>query len=146
MSKKGPNSKTSSSRKKDYARKKKILKRRRLKRERILLHQIRRNTNRAKFADTAIEDLLVEVQNQGAKRDHLIAKIAGGAEMFQTVGMTSSMRIGYRNVVAVKEKLEDLDIAIIAEDTGENYGRTIEMDLDNGELRIKTIMDKMKII
>ena len=55
MSKNTPNNKTSLSCKKDYARKKKILKRRKLQRERILLHQIRRNTKIATFRISTIK-------------------------------------------------------------------------------------------
>ena len=55
MSKNSLNNINSSSCKKDYARKKKILKRRKLQRERILLHQIRRNTKIATFRISTIK-------------------------------------------------------------------------------------------
>jgi len=55
MSNNLPNNITSSSCREDYARKKKILKRRRLRRERILLHQIRRNTKIASFRISTIK-------------------------------------------------------------------------------------------
>ena len=38
------------------------------------------------------------------------------------------MRIGPRNVEAVKEYLKKYSIPIVAEDTGGNSGRTIEFD------------------
>jgi chemotaxis protein CheD len=49
------------------------------------------------------------------------------------------MRIGFRNATAAKEKLALLKIPLIAEDTGGNYGRTIELDSSNGMLLVKTI-------
>ena len=55
MSKKTHNNQTSLSCKKDYNRKKKILKRRKLQREKILLHQIRRNTKIATFRISTIK-------------------------------------------------------------------------------------------
>ncbi len=55
MSKNSPNNITSSSYKKDFIRKKKILKRRRLRRERVLLHQIRRNTKITAFRVSTIK-------------------------------------------------------------------------------------------
>ena len=55
MSKNSPKNKNSSSGIKDYARKRKIQKRRKLRRERILLHQIRRNTKIATFRISTIK-------------------------------------------------------------------------------------------
>ena len=59
--------------------------------------------------------------------------------MFTFTQGTELMRIGYRNVTAAKAKLESLNIPIISEDTGGNYGRTIELDSSNGMLLVKTI-------
>ncbi len=47
-------------------------------------------------------------------------------------------KIGANNIKAAKEKLAELGIPIIAEDTGGNYGRTIEMHSENGNIYIKT--------
>ena len=43
---------------------------------------IRNNTNIPKFADTGIEELVKQVVARGANRSRLVAKIAGGAQMF----------------------------------------------------------------
>jgi chemotaxis protein CheD len=101
--------------------------------------QARYNSNIAKFADTAIVKLLDDMIKLGARKERLIAKLAGGAQMFILNQGSDLMRIGYRNVVASKEKLHELKIPIIAEDTGGNYGRTIEIYSDDGRLVIKTI-------
>jgi len=54
------------------------------------------------------------------------------------------MRIGDRNVSAVKEKLKKLGIPILAEDTGLNYGRTIEFFSENGKLIVKSVGKEKK--
>jgi len=82
----------------------------------------------------------------GAKRSALIAKIAGGAQMFAFSNNSDMMRIGERNVEATKQKLKELGIMIRAEDTGANYGRTIEFYPENGELHIKSVGKDRKII
>ncbi|MDY7081049.1 MAG: chemotaxis protein CheD, partial [Halobacteria archaeon] len=46
--------------------------------------------------------------------------------------------VGERNVEAVREKLEDEGIPIVAEDVGGDYGRSVEFDVMTGELMIKT--------
>lgn len=101
--------------------------------------QAKNNTNIAKFADTAIIKLIDDMIKLGAKKERIVAKLAGGAQMFVFSQSSDIMRIGYRNVVASKEILQTFKIPIIAEDTGGNYGRTIELYSDDGRLMIKTI-------
>ena len=79
--------------------------------------KIKNNENRAKFADTGIEDLLQRVVSLGAQRKNLVAKIAGGAQMFAFKSDNDMLRVGDRNVEATKIKLKELQIPIIAEDT-----------------------------
>ncbi|MDR3294349.1 MAG: chemotaxis protein CheD [Clostridiales Family XIII bacterium] len=94
-------------------------------------------TNRMKFADTAIVDLARDLAKVGAGR--LTAKIAGGAQMFATPAMGAMGDIGGRNVKAVKAALAALRIPIIAEDTGKNYGRTVFFDLATGIMKVQSI-------
>ncbi len=54
--------------------------------------------------------------------------------------------IGYRNAVSVKQILAEMNIKIVAEDVGGTMGRTIELDLENGDLKIKTIGQDIKKI
>lgn len=108
--------------------------------------QMRNNSNIAKFADTGIEELLRQVVKAGANRNRLVAKIAGGAKMFEVSGMSNVSNIGERNALAAKQKLRELRIRLIAEDTGLNYGRTVELHCDTGEFYIKAIGKTPKII
>ncbi len=101
--------------------------------------QAKNKSNPAKFADTAIVILANDMVRLGAKRENIVAKLAGGAQMFNFSSGSDLMRIGYRNVIACKEKLQELRIPIISEDTGGNYGRTIELYSSDGKLMIKTI-------
>lgn len=101
--------------------------------------QIKNNSNRAKFADTAIDLLLEQMLSEGARKNRIVAKIAGGAHMFDFKNMDDMMRIGTRNVAAVTQILKAVHIPIIAQDTGDNYGRTIELHTLTGMLRVKTI-------
>lgn len=97
------------------------------------------NENKAKFADTGIDALINKMIAIGADRRVLVAKIAGGAQMFAFGNNNDMMRIGDRNVEATKYKLSQLGIPIKAEDTGENYGRTIEFYPETGALLIKSV-------
>ena len=95
--------------------------------------------DRMKFADTAIDDMLHTMESLGADRSRIFAKIAGGANMFGTTDDSFIGTIGNRNVVAVHNELERLGIPLVAEDVGENYGRTVHFDLENGRIVIQTI-------
>ncbi|AJE49959.1 chemotaxis protein CheD [Paenibacillus sp. CMAA1739] len=100
--------------------------------------------NIAKYADTALPELLERMLKLGAERRRLIAKMAGGAQMFAFAGSGDTMRIGPRNVESCKEMLVDLGIPLIAEDTGGNYGRTIELDSETGVLNIRSVQKGVK--
>lgn len=108
--------------------------------------EIKNNTNKAKFADTGIELLIEKMVKEGAIKELLTTKIAGGAQMFSFNNNNSILKIGERNVQATKEKLKELNIKIISEDTGGNYGRTIELNADDGSLLVKTIGHGVKVI
>ncbi|MGZ4123383.1 MAG: chemotaxis protein CheD [Tumebacillaceae bacterium] len=95
-------------------------------------------TNRAKYANTAVPLLLHMMEQQGANKRKIIAKLAGDAQMFTFAGQSDLMRIGPRNVEAVKEALAQNAIPIKAEDTGGNCGRTIELFCTDGTLQIRT--------
>lgn len=95
--------------------------------------------NIAKFADTGIEELVKQMEKLGAKRSRMVAKIAGGATMFNFQGRADMIQIGERNVEASKLKLKELNIPILAEDTGANYGRTVTFFPENGEFHIRAV-------
>lgn len=99
----------------------------------------------SKYADTAIPELVARMERAGAARSRLVAKMAGGAQMFQSKGR-EILRIGPRNVEASLEELRRLKIPIVAQDTGGNYGRTIEIDASSGKLHIWTAYQGEKVI
>lgn len=107
---------------------------------------IAQNSNRAKFADTGIEELLKLIIGKGARKESLVAKIAGGAQMFSVNTNSPTLHVGERNVEAVKKKLSSLRIPIVAEDTGLNYGRTVIFFPETGIYQIRSIGKDIKNI
>ncbi|WP_243386884.1 chemotaxis protein CheD [Bacillus kexueae] len=95
--------------------------------------------NEAKYADTAVKKLVQHFQKEGMPLTSLRAKIAGGAQMFSFKPASDIMRIGPRNVEAIKEELKSFRIPLVAEDVGGNAGRTIEFDPDTCKLMIRTV-------
>ena len=89
------------------------------------------------------------MEKMGAVRSRMVAKIAGGAQMFAVssgTGANASMKVGEMNAESAKVNLKKLGIRIIAEDTGLNYGRTIEFYSADGSLLIKAVGKELKRI
>ena len=107
---------------------------------------IKDNTNIPKFADTGIVELVTRIVFAGGSKSRLVAKIAGGAQMFAFQNKSSLIKVGEKNVMAVKKKLEELNIPILAEDTGENYGRTVIFYPETGDFVIRAVGKTEKVI
>lgn len=108
--------------------------------------EIRNNVNRPKFADTGIEDLVDAIVKKGGNRSRLVAKIAGGAQMFTLGGTKDSINVGERNALASKKKLNEMKIPLLAEDTGKNYGRTVVFYPKTGDYVIRSVGKPEKVI
>ncbi len=106
---------------------------------------ISNNTNRAKFADTGIDELIRQMEALGASRRNMVAKIAGGATMF-AVSSRASLNVGEKNVEAVKKVLKEKGIPILAEDTGLNFGRTVIFYPETGDYVIRAVGKPEKTI
>ncbi|MCR5098147.1 MAG: chemotaxis protein CheD [Lachnospiraceae bacterium] len=108
---------------------------------------IRNNSNIAKFADTGIQKLYDDMIKMGANKSRMVAKIAGGAKMFEiSGGNASGINIGEKNAAASKAKLKQLGIPLKAEDCGLNYGRTVEIYSEDGKYLIKAVGKAEKAI
>jgi chemotaxis protein CheD len=101
--------------------------------------KLKNNTNIAKFGDTGIRELYRQMIAKGANKRRLVAKIAGGACMFTADGRSAAGRVGARNVEMARRTLTELGVPLIAQDTGLNYGRTVELDCSTGKFLIKSV-------
>ncbi|MFC4811266.1 chemotaxis protein CheD [Paenibacillus sp. GCM10023250] len=102
--------------------------------------------NVAKYADTSIPRLIELMRAEGAEPRRFVAKMAGGAQMFAFSAVNEAARIGPRNVESCKLMLERFGIPLLSEDTGANYGRTIEFNSLNGMLTIRSVQHGVKEI
>ena len=83
------------------------------------------NTCVEKFVDSGIEELVKRLVRAGAHRGRLEAKLAGGAQMFAFQRKSDLVKVGDRNAEAARKKLKAMNIKLLAEDCGLNYGRTV---------------------
>lgn len=91
---------------------------------------------RAKYVDTAIRAMVDELVERGAEAARLVAKLAGGANMFESDYLTLMSSIGVRNARVARATLAELGIELAAEEVGGNRGRTVQFDLATGQMII----------
>lgn len=83
-----------------------------------------------KYGNIAMEKLLGKVLSIGCHREHLVAKVFGGANVSGT-GLEVFM-IGDRNITLALEMLEEFRIPVVAKDVGGRVGRKIVMNTATG--------------
>ncbi len=106
----------------------------------------KRDLPRAMYSDAAIEGMLDDLLRSGSMRERLVAKIAGGAQMFTLPSCSMENSPGWRNVETVMRKLNEEGIPLIGKDVGKNHGRTVEFYAESGRMLIKTISEGIKEI
>jgi len=92
------------------------------------------------FADRAPNALLAAMQELGARRATSVAKLVGGANIFSSNGdePLALFQIGRRNLEAVRQALRRLGLPIVGEDVGGRHGRSVEFNVADGRLHIRT--------
>lgn len=95
--------------------------------------------HQGRYADTAVRTLLEEMLSRGARRGLVMAKLAGGAQMFSV--NNQGLAIGERNVEALESLLRSEHVPLVAQDTGGKRARTVEFDTRTGLVLIRTAHD-----
>ena len=104
------------------------------------------NTNQQyKSADPAITTLLKLLQAEGTERKNMIAKMAGGAQMFAEY-KNSYRGIGEDNIIAIRDILKREEIPLTGEDVGGHRGRNVKLYLNSGKLIVTTFGKEDQII
>lgn len=93
--------------------------------------------NTMKYADTGIRETLKQMEARGTRRRNIVAKVAGGAKMFETSPGSSLGNIGKRNIDSVHMILKAEQIRLLAEDVGGTTARTISFDPASGMVTVR---------
>jgi len=103
----------------------------------IMLHESAGSSDRpGKYGDKAVPLLVSELNNLGSKNRTLIAKMAGGACMFEYFG--TNLNIGERNAEKVRILLKEHHIQLVAEDIGGKVGRSVTfLPANEGKVSIR---------
>lgn len=93
-----------------------------------------------KFADTAIPELMRQMKLlAGREQLNLIAKIAGGANMFSKTTNNQLGNIGDQNLAAVKDCLSRHKIPITGEHVGGSSGRRMVGDAATCRVEVQVV-------
>lgn len=95
-----------------------------------------------KYVDAGILQMVDELVREGANQETLVAKVTGGANMFESVYQTLINSIGARNAKSARDTLARLGIQLLGEEVGGNRGRTVEFDLATGNMMVYCAHDE----
>lgn len=90
--------------------------------------------NPAMFADTGVSMLFRKSYQYGAKKDSIIVKAVGGAQILDENGV---FNIGKRNYLALRKIFWRNNVMIAAEHVGGNVNRTVRLEMKTGKVFVK---------
>ena len=99
----------------------------------------KKNTLLGKYANEAVPELLKGMIKLGSRKENIVVKFSGGAQMFTLEKGANVLNIGVRNVLAVKQILQEEGMKVKNSDTGGNKGRTMRLDIASGNVFVKII-------
>jgi chemotaxis protein CheD len=99
----------------------------------------RRDSNPAKFPQTAVPRLLELMAQRGASPRRITGRLAGGASMFASLSPPGTIQMGERNLVASRQVLNHHGIPLTAEAVGGDFGRTVRLRVADGRVEVSTV-------
>ena len=102
-----------------------------------------RDSMPGKYSNTAIPHMIELLANEGAAKSGLVAKLAGGANMF---GKKGSSLIGDSNAETVLRIRKELCIHVKGKHVGGEKGRRVVWDPANGDLTVYIAGKDLEVI
>lgn len=89
------------------------------------------------FADTGINALLQQMLKFGCHKrgKGMVVKLCGGANVIAT---SNTFKIGEHNALAIKKILRSFGMAVVAEDLGGNFCRTVSVSVATGQVTLSS--------
>ena len=103
---------------------------------------LQRAGSSSKYVEGGIEQLIAALVREGANKDRLVVRIAGGANMLMSSGLTKSFDIGTRNIEAAHATLNRLKLLITASEVGGHIGRTLRVYVADSRVTVRVIGQK----
>lgn len=95
-----------------------------------------------KYVGNGIKKLIEMMIDEGASRDRLVIRMAGGANMLTSPGLSKTFDIGTRNIASATGTLESMRLNVVGKNVGGNTGRTLRVYVADGKMTIRIIGEK----
>jgi chemotaxis protein CheD len=95
-----------------------------------------------KYVGNGINKLFEDMVKLGAVKERLIVRMAGGANMLTSPGLSKTFDIGTRNIAMAQSILEKQKIKVTSQNVGGNTGRTFRVYVVDGKMTIRMIGEK----
>ncbi|MGD8279493.1 MAG: chemotaxis protein CheD [Gemmatimonadota bacterium] len=92
-----------------------------------------------RYVSTAVDTLIRAMEEAGASRRSLRARLAGGASMFDAAVGGEARQLGMRNVLAARTALARAGIPVDREDVGGGHGRSVYLHVAEGRVVISAL-------
>jgi chemotaxis protein CheD len=106
----------------------------------------RRDSNPAKFPQTAVPLLLELMAQVGASPRRITGRLVGGASMFASLAPPGTIQMGERNLVSSRQVLNSHGIPLIGEAVGGDFGRTVRLRVADGQVEVSTVAHGIKTL
>ena len=95
--------------------------------------------NPARFPQSAVPRMLELMTADGARRERVKARLAGGASMFAALAPPGTVQMGERNLVAARHALSSHGVPLVGEAVGGDFGRTVRLRVCDGRVEVSTV-------
>jgi chemotaxis protein CheD len=95
-------------------------------------------TSATRYGNFAMEMLINEILKAGGSRKNLEVKIFGGGRVLASM---TKIDIGNKNIKFVHEYLQEENLKVVSEDTGDIFPRKVLYFADTGKVRVKKLQN-----
>ncbi len=106
----------------------------------------RNGDNPARYPETALPVMLARMAALGANPARVTARLVGGASMFAGLLPQGTATVGVRNVDASRAVLERAGIPVVAEDVGQEHGRSVYFTLADGRVEVRSLARGTRVL
>ena len=92
-----------------------------------------------RYVDFAIRDLASQFEARGARRDEVLVKLFGGADVLLVANAAARPTVGALNCKAALRVLEEQGFAVVASSLGGTKGVHIKFNTETGEVLLKRL-------
>jgi chemotaxis protein CheD len=86
-----------------------------------------------------VPELVQRMAALGASPRRIVGRLVGGAGMFTSLTPVGAIQMGERNAVASRQVLLTHGIAVMGEDLGGDFGRTVRFDIATGRVEVTSV-------